>query len=118
MGKRRNGSIEFLENFIPTSKVQLKRVCLACCEGDFKKAQEMYEYYSKDINLPDTDPVAPTTLEQVKSNALGFMSFIRDNQNELLQGYNILHYMFTNKGALPMMEAATAPEAELPPINE
>ena len=109
--------MEFIENFVPTSKMQLKRVCLAYHRGDTKKAQEMYDYYAKDIDLPDTDPVTPTTFEQVKNGALGLVGFIRDNQNELLQGYNILHYMITNKGALPTIEP-TAPAAELPPINE
>ena len=110
--------MEFIENFVPTSKMQLKRVCLAYHKGDTKKAQEMYDYYSKDIELPDTDPVTPTTFEQVKNGALGLMGFIKDNQNELLQGYNILHYMITNKGALPTIEPTTPPTTELPPINE
>lgn len=114
---KNKGSMEFIENFVPTSKMQLKRVCLAYNRGDVKKAQEMYEYYSKDIELPDVDPVTPSTIDKVKNNALGLMDFIKSNQNELMQGYNILHYMFTNKGALPAMESA-APEAELPPINE
>lgn len=109
--------MEFLENFVPTSKVQLKRICLAYHRGDTKKAQEMYDYYAKDIELPDTDPIAPTTFEKVKSGALGVMDFIKENQNEILQGYNIIHYMVTNKGALPIIEQPTA-TAELPPINE
>lgn len=110
--------MEFIENFVPTSKMQLKRVCLAYHRGDTKKAQEMYEYYAKDIDLPDVDPVAPTTLEQVKSGALGIVGFIKENQNELLQGYNILHYMFNNKGALPAIESSAPEIEELPPINK
>ena len=113
-GKKR---MEFIENFIPTSKVQLKRACLLYHRGDIKKAQEMYEYYSKDIDLPDVDPVQPTTLEQVKNGAVGFMDFVKEHQGDLMQGYNLIHHMITNKGELPTMEVAP-PDDTLPPINK
>lgn len=114
---RRKKRMEFIEGFVPTSKIQLKRICLAYHRGDTKKAQEMYDYYSKDIDLPDFDPVRPTTMEQVKSGAIGVVDFIKNNKDDILQGYNIIQYMFSHKGALPTIDQAP-PATELPPINQ
>lgn len=112
--------MEFIQNFKPTSKIQLKQVCQWFCNGDIKKAQEMYDYYAKDINLPDFDPVPPTWQQQVKDGANGVMSWIKDNQNTLTQGYEFIRQIIVNKGQLPAITAAedVAEDAEpIPSIN-
>ena len=80
----------------------------------------MYEYYAKDINLPDFDPVPPTWQQQMRSNADGLMSWIKDNQGMLSQGYEIIRQIIINKGQLPALaedvEESVESEA-LPSIN-
>lgn len=122
LGKQKRERIELLQNFCPTSKIQLKQFCQWYYNGDIKKAQELYEYYSKDIELPDFDPVSPTWQQQVKDNANGFMSWIKDNQNTLLQGYEFIRQLIANKGILPTLaddveETAEVAEETIPTIN-
>lgn len=117
--KRKKERMEILQDFRPTSKIQLKQFCQWYHNGDIKKAQELYEYYAKDIDLPDFDPVPPTWQQQVKDNANGFMSWIKENQNTLTQGYEFIRQMIANKGALPSIVSAEEEIAEepLPSIN-
>lgn len=113
--KKNKNMLELMENFVPTSKIQLKRFCAVACEGDLEKAAAMYEYYIKDINLPDFEPVVPTTMDQVKAGIKDIMSFVKNNQNELLQGYSFIQQAIANKGLPPIQ---TPPPTEpLPPIN-
>lgn len=85
--------------------------------GDEKEAEKLYEYLTKDIELPDFDPVQPTMMQQVKENANDLMGWIRQNSNELAQGYEFIRQIIANKGALPTMGGET-PIEPLPPINE
>ena len=111
--------MDIIKDFRPTSKVQLKQFCQWYHNGDIKKAQELYEYYAKDIELPDFDPVPPTWQQQVKDNANGFMSWIKENQDTLTQGYEFIRQIIANKGKLPSLVAAEEEivEEPLPSIN-
>ena len=104
--------MEFIEGFVPTSKVQLLRFCFTYHNGDVKKAKEMYDYFSNGIELPDRDPVPPTIFDKIKAGA----SFLKENQNDLIQGYNLIQSIIKNKGAIPIPESTQA--EPLPPINE
>lgn len=118
--KKRKERMDFLQNFKPTSKVQLKQACQWYCNGDFKRAQEMYDFYVKDIELPDFDPVPPTWQQQVKDGANGFMGWLKENQNTLSQGYEFIRQIIVNKGQLPVLasEAEEVAESEqIPSIN-
>ena len=105
--------MEFMQTFRPTSKIQLKQVCIWYYKGDLKKAQEMYEFYSNGLDLPDNDPVPPTWIDQAKS----FMGWAKENQNELAQAYTFICSIIENKGKLPPVGIEPAGEP-LPPINE
>lgn len=113
--------MDFLQNFRPTSKVQLKQACQWYCNGDFKRAQEMYDFYAKDIDLPDFDPVPPTWQQQVKDGANGLMGWLKENQNTLSQGYEFIRQIIANKGQLPTLasdaEEITESTEPLPSIN-
>ena len=113
--------MEILQDFRPTSKIQLKQFCQWYHNGDIKKAQELYEYYVKDIDLPDFDPVPPTWQQQFKDNANGFMSWVKENQNTLTQGYEFFRQIIANKGKLPTLaveaEEEIASEEPIPTIN-
>lgn len=109
--------MDFLADFVPTSKAQLMRVCFFYHNGDVKKAQEMYNFFSQGIDLPDRDPLPPSLFEQVKNGVADLASFIKNNQDDLIQGYNLIHTMIKNKGTIPFADGASAAE-NLPPINE
>lgn len=114
--KERKQKMEFIQNYVPTSKAQLIQVAMMYNNGDIQKAQEMFDFYSKNLNLPDFDPVAPTFMQQVKSNASDIFAWIKENQGDIVQGYQMIYSIVKNKGALPIAtEAAAEP---LPPINE
>lgn len=103
--------MEFLQNFRPTSKVQLKQVCQWFCNGDVKKAQEMYDYYAKDIELPDFDPVPPSFTQNTKDTVIGMMSWLKENQDTIANLVQFGRSLF-GKASVPQ-----APQPPLPPIN-
>lgn len=113
--KDKKKKMEFIQSYIPTSKAQLLQVAMWYHKGDIQKAQEFVDFYTKNMNLPDFDPVQPTFMQQVKNNASGFYEWVRNNQNELVQGYQLIYSIIKNKGALPTVTPEAAP---LPPINE
>ena len=108
--------MEFIQNYVPTSKAQLLQVAMYFNKGDIQKAQEMYDFYAKNLDLPDFDPIAPTFMHQVKSNAIDIFGWIKDNQGDIVQGYQLIYSIIKNKGALPIATDAAA--EPLPPINE
>lgn len=111
--------MELLQDFRPTSKVQLKQFCQWYYRGDIKKAQELYEYYAKDIELPDFDPIPPSWQQQLKDNANGLMSWIKENQGTLTQGYEYIRQIIANKSVLPKIaEEAEEAAAPLEDINQ
>ena len=103
--------MEILDNFVPTSKVQLKQFCLSFCNGDCKKAQEMYNFFAADLNLPDTDPAPPSVMDKIKS----FAGFVKENQEDIVNAYNLIQHVIRNKGAIPTPNVT--PTEPLPPIN-
>lgn len=105
----------FIQNFVPTSKANLLQVAMYLNGNDVKKAQEFYDFYAKNLDLPDFDPVAPSFIEKVKSNASGIFSFVKENQGDIIQGYQFIQSIIKNRGELPMAPAAEAP---LPSINK
>ena len=111
VSKERKKKMEFIQNFVPTSKAQLLQVAMYLNGGDIKKAQEFVDFYANNLELPDFDPVAPTFMQQVK----GFFSWAKENQGDIVQGYQLIQGIIKNKGELPTL---TPTETPLPPINE
>lgn len=109
--KERKKKMEFIQNFVPTSKAQLLQVAMYLNGGDIKKAQEFVDFYAKNLELPDFDPVAPTFMQQVK----GFFSWAKENQGDIVQGYQLIQGIIKNKGELPTIMPTDTP---LAPINE
>lgn len=107
--------MEFIQNFVPTSKAQLLQVAMYLNGGDIKKAQEFVDFYAKNLELPDFDPIAPTLMQQLKSGASGFFSWVKENQSDLVQGYQLIQGIIQNKGVLPITPSASEP---LPSIND
>lgn len=106
--------MEMLRDFRPTSKIQLRQFCICYCDGDVKKAAEMYDYYAAGIELPDTEPVKPSTMQVVKENAVDIFGFVKDNQADIINAIAFIKSIFSRGG----VSAAIAPVAEaLPKIN-
>ena len=74
-----------------TSKEAIKRTALMACNNDIKKASEIYDFFAKDMpDLPDRDPIMPSTFDQVKDTAVSLFQWGRDNQDQIIGGINMV----------------------------
>ena len=114
--------MEMIQVLRPTSKATLKMQCLIIAKADIDEANKLYEYFAKDMpDLPDYDPVPATWIDNTKQTANGIMSWLKENQNTLLQSYDFFRSIIANRGALPDLSAgdgSAAAQEPLPPINE
>jgi len=110
--------MEFIQSYIPTSKAQLIQVAMWYHKGDMQKAQEMVDFYNKNMKLPDFDPVPPTFMDQMKSGTSDFFSFIKNNKNDIISGYDFIRSIIANRGALPSIGEDVAEAAEEEPLPE
>ena len=100
-----------------TSKEALKRTALMASGYDVKKATELYDFFAKDINLPDTDPIMPSTFEQVKETAMSVFQWGRENQDQIIGGVNlVLQMMGKDPIGVPPIVPTEMPAA--PPIGQ
>ena len=113
--KERKKKMEFIQNYVPTSKAQLLQVAMYMNKGDISKAQEFFDFYAKNLDLPDFDPIAPSFMQQLKGSASELYTWIKENQSDIVQGYQFIQGLIKNKGELPL---ASTTEEPLPPINE
>ena len=105
----------------PTSKATLKMQCLVIAKADIDEATKLYDYFAKDMpDLPDYDPAPATWLDNTKQTANDLMAWLKENQSTLVQGYDFIHSIIANRGALPPLSAGdgSAVAEPLPPINE
>ena len=116
--KEKKKKMEFIQNYVPTSKAQLIQVAMMFNNGDLKKAQEMFDFYAKNLDLPDFDPIAPSFMQQVKREASELFSWVKENKDDLAQGYEMIRSAIINRGELPVADAAGTVAEPLPPINE
>lgn len=94
-----------------TSKDTLKRTALFACGGDVKAAEEIYDFFVKDMpSMPDYDAVPPTFMDQAKATIGDVFGFVDANQDKLIGAWNIIQQMRNGGGVPP-----TAPP-NLPPI--
>ncbi len=107
----------------PTSKATLKLQCLFATKGDIDEAKKLYDFFADDIpSLPDYDPAPQTWVDTTKQTATDFFSWIKDNQNAIATGYEMVRQMTGNRLpplTLPVAETPAAePVVELPEINK
>ena len=112
--KEKNKKMEFIQSYIPTSKAQLIQVAMWYHKGDIQKAQEMVDFYTKNMELPDFDPIAPTFMQQLKGSASELYTWIKENQSDIVQGYQFIQSVIKNKGEI----VSVADSEPLSPINE
>lgn len=107
----------------PTSKATLKLQCLFATKGDIDEARKLYDFFAEDIaSLPDYDPQPQTWVDTTKRTAGDLLSWIRENQNTIATGYEMVRQMTGGKLpplTLPTAEPAAPPAetVQLPPIN-
>ena len=112
LSKEKEQRMNFLQNFTPTSKMQLLQVCMWYNKGDTKKAQEMFDFYANNVTLPDVEPIPPTWQQNTANTVNSFLSWFKENQDTLVQGYDFIRSVIAKRNALP------EPVTPIPPINE
>lgn len=115
--KEKKKKMDFIQHFRPTSKIQLIQVCMWFHKGDVEKAQQMFDFYTKNVDLPDTDPVPPSWMDNTKKTVTDILGWARENQDTIAQGYDFIRSLIQNR-SLPPIGTDTPPSAPLPPINE
>jgi hypothetical protein len=96
-----------------TSKVSLKQFCLLATKCDVSEAQKLYDFLIKDMeDLPVSEPVKPTVMQNVKQTANDVFGFIKENQDGIAQGVDFIKALVSKRNA-----AAAPTPTELPPIN-
>ena len=119
----RKKRMEMIRGIQPTSKATLKMQCLIATKCDIDEARKLYNFFAEDISsLPDYDPAPTTWVDTTKQTAGDLFSWLKDNQNTIATGYEIVRQM--TGGKLPPltlptddMAASSGGETILPPIN-
>ena len=114
--KKKN--MDVLKNFVPTSKAQLIQVAMYMNKGDVAKAQEFFDFYAKNLDLPDFEPMPTTFMQDLKANANGLFAWLKENQGDIVQGYQFIQSIIKNHGEVPTLASDGSPVGEpLPDIN-
>lgn len=97
-----------------SSKEALLRSALLASNNDIKKASEICDYVTKMLpNLPDTDPVLPSTFDQVKDTAVKMFQWGRENQDQIMNGVNLVLRLI---GKEPLGVSSAPVEVPPPPV--
>lgn len=117
---RRKPKIDYkaMAQIVPTSKFDLKMQCIAIARGNVDEAEKLYRFLAGDINIPDVTPPTPTLMQQIKDTAGSLFGFVKENQGDLMQAYNLFQSM---RNGAPLQSAgvaeAASAAAELPPLS-
>ena len=77
-----------------TSKDALKRSALMMCEGDIKKATEIYDFFMKDVeNMPDFDTPPTPFIEQAKNTVGEVFGFFDQNKDKIAAAIDFIKSM-------------------------
>jgi hypothetical protein len=99
----------------PSSKVSLKLSCLASCKGDVEQATKLYNFLADGIeSIPDFDTPTPSTFEQIKQGASQIFKFVKENRQEIVQGYNFIQSLRSGQS----IAEEPLPTQEIPPLPD
>lgn len=85
-----------------SSKEALLRSALLASNNDIKKASEICDYVTKMLpNLPDTDPVVPSSLEQIRDTAMQLFQWGQEHQDQIVGVTNMVRSLFGRQPAIP-----------------
>ena len=99
-----------------TSKMALKLSSISIAEGDLEKAQAIYDFFSKDMELPDTDPIIPSTFEQVKNTVGSVFGWVKNNQDDIIQVLNIVQSLRGKTTSATNVAGAASAASNIPPL--
>lgn len=106
----RRKRLEMLQSIQVTSKAALKMRCLYIAKGNIREATELYDFLVKDMqDLPDFEPVKPTFIDTTKETVNGLLSWFKENQDTIAQGYDFIRGI--------IKKTPSVPAEPLPPIN-
>lgn len=106
--------IKMVQEMKITSKVALKQYCLIATRCDVGEAQKLYDFLIKDMDeLPMFDPIQPTWFDNTKRTAADIFGFIKENQDDIAKGIELMRGLIGKNGSIKNVAEATA----LPPIN-
>lgn len=105
-----------MQNLRLTSKLSLKTSCFAVCGGDIEKADRLYNYFAKDLKLPEIDPTEPSLFDKIKGTVNETLGWVRDNKDELSEAYNYIQVM-RGKSSIST-QPPISPELPPLPTNE
>ena len=110
--KRQERLIEKLNMIKPTSKAELKRQCLYLSNLDVDKAEKMYNFLVKDVDIPDVEPASRSFVQNFGEQASGVFGWFRENQDMIGQAVDFVRGIIASRkgGVVP-------PATPLPPIN-
>lgn len=96
----------------PSSKMALKMSCLQTANGDVKKAQELYDFLSKDMEtMPDYPVQQPTFMQQAQQVAGGLFGWVKENQQDLMQAWGFIQSLRGGASA-----PVPTPTVDIPPL--
>ena len=94
-----------MEAIVPTSKMSLKMSCIRACGKDIKAAEQLYDFFVKDMpSLPDFDAVPPSPMKQITDGAMKVFGWIDKNQDKLAGYYNLFQQMRTGNPVTPPVQ--------------
>ena len=100
----------------PSSKITLKMSCMQASGGDIARANELYDYFAKGIELPDLPMPKPTAVQKFTQQAESLFGWVDKNGDKLMKGYNMIQ-MLRGGSPLPLQQAAEAAvENAIPPL--
>lgn len=115
--------LEMIRMIRPTSKMALRQQCLMIAKGDVEEAKKLCDYYTEGMEeLPMFDVPEPTWVDNTKNTLDGFLGWVSEHQDGLMQTYEFVRGV--TGGKLPPLGASMIPSSSdnlaepLPPINE
>ena len=100
-----------INKLIPTSKMALKLSCLNACNNDIGKADQLYEYMTRDLKeLPDVEPTMPSGLQRFKMGADDIIGWVTEHKDLIQQGIGLIQGFRKTSGASGVAGVAPIPK--------
>lgn len=101
-----------LDQISCASKLSLKKSCFAACDGDVKKAKEIYDYFAEGLELPEQDPIPPSLMKKIESGIDDLSGIYEKNKDGIAQVWGFIQSM-RGKANVP---AAASTSLDIPPL--
>lgn len=99
-----------------SSKATLKMSCMQASNGDIPKANELYDFFIKDLELPDFPIPKPTAVQKLTQQAESLFGWVDQNGEKFIKGFNMIQ-MLRGRTTIPVQQAAeSVAENAIPPL--